>query len=64
MMETLIKARQFETLLKAKQEFVSQGSTEKEFDSFLTTFQEFEKHMEAIENKPSKERLHGRPYQV
>lgn len=64
MIETLIKAKQFETLLRAKQQFVSKNNTEKEFETFLKTFQEFEKHMEAMENKPSKEKLFGRPYRV
>lgn len=54
----------FETLLKAKQDFVSKNNTDQQFETFLKTFQEFEKQMEAIEVKPSQDKLYGRPYRV
>lgn len=52
----------FHLLLKAKQEYISKTKTDQNYELFLKSFAEFEKQMLAMEVKPSKERLYGRPY--
>jgi hypothetical protein len=52
----------FQSLLRAKQQFVTETNTDKNFEMFVKSFQEFERNMEAIEEKPERKKLFGRPY--
>ncbi|WP_156877559.1 hypothetical protein [Shimazuella kribbensis] len=52
----------FQSLLRAKQQFVADTNTDKNFEMFVKSFQEFEKNMVAMEEKPERKKLYGRPY--
>jgi hypothetical protein len=52
----------FQSLLRAKQQFVAETNTDKNFEMFVKSFQEFEKNMVAMEEKPERKKLYGRPY--
>jgi hypothetical protein len=52
----------FQSLLRAKQQFVNETNTDKNFETFIKSFQQFEKNMIAMETKPERKKLYGRPY--
>jgi hypothetical protein len=53
-----------EQRFQAKHVQLLKNETEKQFDLFLKTFSQFEKHMAVYEPKPDQRRLFGRPFQA
>lgn len=57
----------FEELLKAKNEHISNLSHQENslnFDKFSKEFSKFKQEQRAIEAKPNKEQLFGRPFKI